>query len=78
LSSLSSGYKLTLDVQSREILSRGYDWADSVFDDQNTQFMKGIIYFSLGDYESRKFIFNPEFITKQEVVPRRNRNDNVE
>lgn len=65
LSSLSSGYKLTLDIQSRKVLSRGYDWANSVFDDQSTQFLKGIIYFSLGDYESRKFIFNPKFARQQ-------------
>ena len=61
LSSLSGGYKLTLDIQSREVVSRGYDWANSVFEDPSTQWLKGIIYFSLGDYESRKFIFNPKF-----------------
>jgi hypothetical protein len=61
LSSLSGGYKLTLDLQSREVVSRGYDWANSVFDDPSTQWLKGIIYFSLGNYESRKFIFNPKF-----------------
>jgi hypothetical protein len=61
LSSLSGGYKLTLDLQSREVVSRGYDWTNSVFDDPSTQWLKGIIYFSLGNYESRKFIFNPKF-----------------
>jgi hypothetical protein len=61
LSSLSGGYKLTLDMQSREVVSMGYDWANSVFDDPSTQWLKGIIYFSLGNYESRKFIFNPKF-----------------
>jgi hypothetical protein len=61
LSSLSGGYKLNLDVQNYKVVSRGYDWSDSVFDDPSTQFLKGIIYFSLGDYESRKFIFNPKF-----------------
>jgi hypothetical protein len=62
LSSLSSGYKLNLGLESGKVLSRGYDWNDSVFDDPSTQFLKGIIYFSLGDYESRKFIFNPKFV----------------
>jgi hypothetical protein len=61
LSSLSGGYKITLDLRSREVVSRGYDWANSVFDDLNTKWLKGIIYFSLGNYESRKFIFNPKF-----------------
>jgi hypothetical protein len=62
-SSLSGGYKLNLGVESRKILSSGYDWSESVFNDPCTQFLKGIIYFSLGDYESRKFIFNPNFQT---------------
>jgi len=61
LSSLSGGYKLTLDLQSREVVSRGHDWANSVFGDPSTQWLKGVIYFSLGNYESRKFIFNPKF-----------------
>jgi len=62
LSSLSGGYKLNLGVESGKILSSGYDWNNSVFNDPSTQFLKGIIYFSLGDYESRKFIFNPNFV----------------
>ncbi|HUA14783.1 MAG TPA: hypothetical protein VMG31_05755 [Verrucomicrobiae bacterium] len=62
LSSLSGGYKLNLDVQTQKVVSSGYDWSNSVFDDPSTEFLKGIIYFSLGDYESRKFIFNPKFV----------------
>jgi hypothetical protein len=62
LSSLSGGYKLNLDVQNHKVVSRGYDWANSVFDDPSTQFLKGVIYFSLGDYESRKYVFNPKFV----------------
>lgn len=69
LSSLSGGYKVNLGVQSRKVLSSGYDWTDSVFDDQSTQWLKGVIYFSLGDYESRKFIFNPKFTTKPSPSP---------
>jgi hypothetical protein len=61
LSSLSGGYKLKLGLESGKVLSRNYDWDDSVFDDPSTQWLKGVIYFSLGDYESRKFIFNPKF-----------------
>jgi hypothetical protein len=61
LSSLSGGYKLALDTKSREVVSSGHDWVNSVFDDPSTQWLKGIIYFSLGNYESRRFIFNPRF-----------------
>jgi hypothetical protein len=60
-SSLSGGYKINFGVESRKILSSGYDWSESVFNDPCTQFLKGVIYFSLGDYESRKFMFNPNF-----------------
>lgn len=49
LSSLSGGYKLKLGLESCKILSRGYDWDNSVFDDPSTQWLKGVIYFSLGD-----------------------------
>ena len=61
LSSLSDGYKITYNKETKEKMSAGYDWSRSVFDDESTKFLKGIIYFSLGNYESRKYIFNPEF-----------------
>lgn len=60
LSSLSGGYKLNLEIRGK-VASNGYDWSSSIFDDQRTQFLKGIIYFSLGRYKSRKLIFNPRF-----------------
>lgn len=60
-SSLSCGYKVKIGLDSGEMLSRGYDWDGSVFDEPSTQHLKGVIYFSLGDYGSRKFIFNPNF-----------------
>jgi len=69
LSSLSGGHKLSLGLESGKVLSRGYDWANSFFDDPNTHSLKGIIYFSLGDYESRKFIPNPNFVLKQGTDP---------
>ena len=61
LSSLSDGYKITYNKETKEKMSAEYDWSRSVFDDESTKFLKGIIYFSLGNYESRKYIFNPEF-----------------
>jgi hypothetical protein len=61
LSSLSDGYKIRINTKTMEHLSAGYDWDNSIFDDEATKFLKGIIYFSLGHYESRKFIINPNF-----------------
>ena len=61
LSSLSSGYKVTIDPDRAEISSAGFDWDANVFDDPSTEFLKAVIYFSLGDYGSRKFLFNPRF-----------------
>ena len=53
---------MTLDIQSRTVVSRGYDWANSVFDDPSTHFLKGIIYFSLGDYESESSSSIPKVV----------------
>ena len=35
--------------------------AGSVFDNEATRNVKGIIWFNLGDYESRRMIMNPRF-----------------
>lgn len=69
LSSLSGGYKLNLGLETGKVLSRGYDWTNSFFDDPHTKYLKGIIYFSLGDYESRRFILNPKFVLPQGSDP---------
>jgi hypothetical protein len=68
LSSLSGGYKLNVDIHNHRVVSSGYDWSNSIFNDPSTQFLKGIIYFSLGDYESRKFLFNPKFGAKETLA----------
>lgn len=65
LSSLSSGYKITIDPKTLKPISAGYDWNNSIFHDESTRFLKSIIYFKLGDYASRKFIFNPTFKKNQ-------------
>ena len=59
LSSLSDGYKVQLDAHTLRPVSAGYDWSDSIFEDEATRFLTGVIYFSLGDYSSRKFLPNP-------------------
>lgn len=68
LSSLSSGYKIITDRNTMKQVSEGYDWKESIFEDKSTQFLKGIIYFDLGDYESRKFIENPNFNQRQNKI----------
>jgi len=61
LSSLLSGYTVTIHKETLRLTSGGFDWSTSVFDDPSTRFLKGVVYFSLGDYGSRKFLFNPSF-----------------
>lgn len=61
LSSLSDGYKITINKNTMEAVSAGYDWSNSVFHDKSTRYLKGIIYFSLGDYQSRKIIMNSNY-----------------
>jgi len=61
LSSLSSGYAVTINNETMKIESSGYNWENSIFEDQSTKFLKAVIYFDLGDYNSRKFLFNPNF-----------------
>jgi hypothetical protein len=34
LSSLSSGYKITIDLATMKAVAAGYDWTSSVFDDR--------------------------------------------
>jgi hypothetical protein len=61
LSSLSSGYKVWFDKETGQRVASGYDWHGSVFDDDATRHLKGVIWFSQGDYESRGLIENPMF-----------------
>lgn len=63
LSSLSSGYKVQINTENRQIVGEGYDWASSVFDDDATKWLKGVIWFSLGDYEGRRMLLNRRYGT---------------
>jgi hypothetical protein len=58
LSSLSDGYKINIDLQTRKSVSEGYDWKKSVFELPETKFLKGIIWFHMGAYQYRKTLFN--------------------
>jgi hypothetical protein len=42
-------------------VSEGYDWEHSVFESNETKFLKGVIWFHLGDYQYRKFLLNPYY-----------------
>ena len=66
LSSLSGGYKMNIGLESGRVSSSEYDWTDSVFDDPSTRHLKGVIYFSLGHYESRRFLMSPNFNCNRE------------
>jgi hypothetical protein len=57
-SSLSSGYKINIDASSGKVIGSGYDWQNSVFDLPQTENLHGVIYFSLGHYEGRRYIVN--------------------
>ena len=59
LSSLSSGYKVALDPRTMKRVREGYDWSGSVFEDESTRQLKGVIYFSLGNYADRRLVLNP-------------------
>lgn len=62
LSSLSSGYTVTINKETMKIESSGYNWQNSIFEDESTKYLKAVIYFDLGNYESRKLVFNPNFL----------------
>lgn len=61
LSSLSNGYKINIDLRTMKAVSEGYDWEHSVFESNETKFLKGVIWFHLGDYQYRKFLLNPYY-----------------
>ncbi len=61
LSSLSRGYNINFNSETGDKTGEGYNWEASLFDDPKTAFIKAIIYFYMGDYQSRKFVFNPKF-----------------
>ncbi len=60
LSSLSDGFKIQFDINTGHRVGSGYDWTESVFDKPEAEFLTGIIWFSLGDYASRKYLRNPK------------------
>ena len=61
-SSLSSGYKVTIDRTTMKTVNSGYDWTHSVFEDESLRHLKAVIFFDSGNYESRHFLDNPLFV----------------
>lgn len=67
LSSLSSGYKVTIDRTTMKTVDAGFDWTNSVFEDEALRHLKAVIFFDLGVYESRRFLDNPFFGSARQV-----------
>ena len=61
LSSLSGGYKITIDISTMKTVSEGYDWSESIFNLDNLQFLRGVIHFDLGNYADRRVLLNPRW-----------------
>lgn len=61
LASLSDGYKINIDRKTMQSVHEGYDWNNSVFELPETRFLKGIIWFHLGDYQYREILINPYY-----------------
>lgn len=61
LSSLSEGYKIHIGKETKRKIDEGYDWNSSIFHGDSTRYLKGVIWFDLGDYESRRILYNPLF-----------------
>lgn len=66
LSSLSEGYKIQIGRETKRKIDEGFDWKSSLFHDDSARHLKGVIWFDLGDYESRRILYNPFF-----TLPRR-------
>jgi hypothetical protein len=60
-SSLSDGYKVRLDRETHEIIGSGFDWSNSFLSDPRAKYLKGLIWFDLGNYEDRRILINPHF-----------------
>lgn len=61
LSSLSDGYKIQIGMDTKRMIDQGFDWKSSLFHDDCASYLKGVIWFDLGDYESRRILYNPFF-----------------
>ena len=64
LSSLSSGYKVSVNPSTTKVLGEGYDWNNSLFEDPRAIHLKAVIYFGVGAYHQRRIIYNPNFVLK--------------
>jgi hypothetical protein len=63
LSSLSNGFKINIDKRTLKKQNGDYDWENNAFQSEELKYLKAIIWFNLGDYHSRKYIYNPLFKT---------------
>ena len=58
-SSLFDSYKIKIDIDKMTNVDEGYDWETSIFESSETRFLKGIMWFHLGNYQDRKILINP-------------------
>lgn len=59
-SSLSDGYKVTIDKKSMEVVGGGFDWqSNNFFETEDGKKISAIIWFDMGDYGNRRKIKNP-------------------
>lgn len=61
LSSLSDGYKIQIGRETKRKIDEGYDWNSSMFHEDCARHLKSVIWFDLGNYESRRILDNPFF-----------------
>lgn len=61
LSSLSDGYKVSLNRETGLIMGSGYDWSKAFLALPQARYLKGIIWFDRGDYGARRVLINPYF-----------------
>lgn len=62
LSSLSDGYKISLDKETHEIIESGFDWSNTFLSDPHARYLKGLIWFDRGNYDGRRILVNPYFV----------------
>ncbi|MEE9129397.1 MAG: hypothetical protein V3T84_05215 [Phycisphaerales bacterium] len=68
LSSLSDGYKVSIDPQTMRVITEDYDWECSVFDEESTRRIRGIMWFDLGNYGQRRTLINKRFLKPPHTV----------
>lgn len=67
LASLSGGYRVEIDAVSGRRLGEGYDTSSTIFDLEEFQALRGIMWFSLGDFARRNTRLNPHWESERDA-----------